>query len=447
MSIRLIDVLEAGLLDSSGRALDNGTVTVYDAGTTNLRTVYSDFDLTTPLSNPLTLDANGKATAYTNHRVKLLIKTSGGATVETLDDVGAEASDLATASADDLAGDGLTAPGDGTLAVNPDLSLEISATGALGVKAGGNASEAADLWNCTLAASVASSALTITLKTRAGADPSETTPVTIGFRATTATDGTYSSVKATAATSVTVSSGSTLGHVSAAAWPIYVYAINNAGTIELAVSTSIFDERYVRTSTTEGALGGADSPILMYSTTGRSGVAVRLIGILISTQATAGTWAAVPTSIAFPLMAAPAARTPVRVAGTAVGVGGIWRSASTGTFNGTTSADVTNTSIANVMTNGRPVTVRFGPDGGATKASIAITGGGGASDGELQLLRDATVIARAADPGGTDVTRFFELTATDVVAAGTYTYKAKWVRTGGTPTIDVVNCRLEVFEE
>lgn len=145
--------------------------------------------------------------------------------------------------------------------------------------------------NYALAASVAGSALTVALKGADGNDPSTTNAVSIAFRNATATTGTPSIVQATSATSVVVSSGSTLGHGSAVDEYIYVYAINNAGTIELAVTSSRMDEGSILTTTAEGGAGAADSKTTIYSTNARVGVACRLLGRLKSQQATAGTWA------------------------------------------------------------------------------------------------------------------------------------------------------------
>lgn len=153
------------------------------------------------------------------------------------------------------------------------------------------------LKNISLAASVASNVLTISLKTAAGNDASATDPIKIGFRSSTLTSGALSLVKTTAALSTVISSGSTAGHVSGAASVLYIYALNNAGAIEPAWSTTLFDENVLTTTTAEGGAGAADSATVMYSTTARTNVAFRLIGKMLSTQTTAGTWAAVPTNI------------------------------------------------------------------------------------------------------------------------------------------------------
>lgn len=294
---RLIEILAAGVTDDSGNPLSAGTVTVYDAGTTSLRTVYSDFALGSPVVNPYTLDSAGRAVLYTNRRVKLLIKNSSGATVRTIDNVGTADSDVASSSASTLAGDGLTAPGDGTLAANPDTtSLEVSSD-ALRVKPGGIAQGPDELNNYSLAASVGSNALTIALKDKAGADPSSSSYVTAAFRSSTLTSGVYNTRTVTGALSLVISSGSTLGHASATAEPIYVYLLDNAGTVELAASTRLLDTGTVHSTTAEGGAGAADSRTAIYSTTARSSVPIRLIGRLASTQTTAGTWAAAMTEI------------------------------------------------------------------------------------------------------------------------------------------------------
>lgn len=165
------------------------------------------------------------------------------------------------------------------------------------------------LQNASIAASVGSSALTIALKTAAGADASATDPIYLAFRNATETIGTRNYRAVTAALSIVVSSGSTLGHASAKNGWIYVYALDNAGTIELAVSASEFDEGSLQSTTAEGGAGAADSLTVLYSTTARSNVPIRLIARLRSSQTTAGTWAAVPTEISL----TPFQRPPVLV--------------------------------------------------------------------------------------------------------------------------------------
>ena len=153
------------------------------------------------------------------------------------------------------------------------------------------------LQNLTIAASTATNALTISLKTKADSDPSLSDPVKISFRSSTLTSGLYTTRSATAATSIVISSGSTLGTADALAADVYVYALDNAGTIELGVSTYLFPDNSLQSSTAEGGAGAADSPIILYSTTARTSVPIRLIGLINITQTTAGTWTSDATSI------------------------------------------------------------------------------------------------------------------------------------------------------
>lgn len=169
-----------------------------------------------------------------------------------------------------------------------DLSIE----GAVGLQ-----SAVFDANNYAIAASVAANALTIAIKSAAGTDCTGADYASFGFRSATLTSGVYSVVTVTAALSMTVSSGSTLGSVSGQPAYHYIYAINNAGAIELGISSTKYDDGTVLSTTAEGGAGAADSATVVYSTTARSNVAIRVIGRIKSTQTTAGTWAAAISEI------------------------------------------------------------------------------------------------------------------------------------------------------
>jgi hypothetical protein len=149
----------------------------------------------------------------------------------------------------------------------------------------------------SIGASVGASALTITLE---GADDnalSATNSALFAFRDTTLTTGIKDRIEVTSDLTLVISSGSTLGHTSAVAEKIYVYVINNAGTPELAVSSKRHSENIVHTTVAEGGGGAADSFDVIYSETLRSNVAIKCIGYMESTQATAGTWASAMTVV------------------------------------------------------------------------------------------------------------------------------------------------------
>lgn len=139
--------------------------------------------------------------------------------------------------------------------------------------------------------SVAASAMTIDLVQADGStDPSTgTAAVTIGFRSSTLGDGGFNKRSITSALSVVIPSGATLGQTSAKAEITYLYALDNAGTVELAVSSFKYDDSELKT--TVALSGASDGALTLYSTTQRTDVPIRLLGYFESTQATAGTWA------------------------------------------------------------------------------------------------------------------------------------------------------------
>jgi len=82
---------------------------------------------------------------------------------------------------------------------------------------------------------------------------------------------------------------------------IVVLALDNAGTVELAVVNiaggNNLTETGVISTTAEGGAGAADSATVIYSNVARTSVAYRVVGYIESTQATAGTWATAPSTI------------------------------------------------------------------------------------------------------------------------------------------------------
>ncbi len=139
-------------------------------------------------------------------------------------------------------------------------------------------------------ASVSANALTVTIN-----------PCVLDFRSTTLTDGTPVTRTVSAGITCVVSSGSTLGTLSGIQSDIAVLAIDNAGTVEVAVVNlaggTDLSETGIISTTAEGGAGGADSATVVYSTTARANVAYRVIGVVRSTQATAGTWATTPSLV------------------------------------------------------------------------------------------------------------------------------------------------------
>lgn len=140
----------------------------------------------------------------------------------------------------------------------------------------------------SITASVASSALTCTLN-----------PTVLDFRSATLTSGAVNSRIVPTAISLVVPSTATLGTVSATQSRLIVIALDNAGTVELAItnlSGGLNLNETVLISTT-ALTAGSTAANVVYSTTARTNVPFRVVGFVESTQATAGTWATAPSTI------------------------------------------------------------------------------------------------------------------------------------------------------
>lgn len=191
-----------------------------------------------------------------------------------------------------------------------------------------------------ISASVAASALTISAGT-----------LSLDFRSATIGSGAVSSTIPQKPANLVISSGSTLGTISATQSRIAVLAINNAGTIELAAVNisggTNLTETGVISTTAEGGAGAADSASVVYSTTARTNVAYRVIGYVESTQATAGTWATAPSTIQGAGGAALAAMA-------SIGYGQTW------------SNPARSSGVTYYNTTGRPITLALSTNGNGT---------------------------------------------------------------------------------
>jgi len=200
-----------------------------------------------------------------------------------------------------------------------------------------------------ISASIGSSALTISASA-----------LTLDFRSTTLGSGTVTTVTGTPANLV-VPSTATIGSSSGVLSRLYVIALNNAGTIELAVANLYsglttssggltLDETTLLSTTAIAA--GSNSSAVAYSTTARTSLAYRVIGYIESTQATAGTWATAPSTI-------QGVGGQALINMNALGNGQTWRSG--GSFG-----------VTYYNTTGRPIMVSFG---GSTYGNTVTVGG------------------------------------------------------------------------
>lgn len=126
-------------------------------------------------------------------------------------------------------------------------------------------------------------------------------PCVLMFRSATLTSGSVVKRRVPSAITFTFSSGSTAGSLNAVQSDIAAIAIDNAGTVELAANNLAggvdLSEAGVISTTAEGGAGAANSATVVYSPTARTNVAYRVVGLVRSTQATAGTWATAPSLI------------------------------------------------------------------------------------------------------------------------------------------------------
>ncbi len=202
------------------------------------------------------------------------------------------------------------------VAVNATKILDISSAGlnVIGtVSSNGSPfsplAQGAGMVNGTIVESHAGNAVTFAIKTLAGADPSASDPVFFVFRNATAATGNYAVVQATAALSIIVTSGSTLGTSSSnVPFRIWLVVFNDGGTLRLGVinclsGTTIYPLGGfgIASALDEGGGGGADLAKTFYVASGTTATskAYAIIGYASyeTGLTTAGSWAASPTRL------------------------------------------------------------------------------------------------------------------------------------------------------
>lgn len=83
-----VDALISGLRNPlTDSFLDSGLVYTYSAGTTASKSLYMDAAMTTASTNPVVLNAYGQALRFAKGKYKFVIKTAGGTTLWTLDNL------------------------------------------------------------------------------------------------------------------------------------------------------------------------------------------------------------------------------------------------------------------------------------------------------------------------------------------------------------------------
>ena len=201
---------------------------------------------------------------------------------------------------------------------------------------------------CPISASVAANALTCTLN-----------PTILDFRNTPLTSGTINTRTVATAISVVVPSTATLGTVSAQQSRLVLLALDNAGTVELAVvniagGTNLDETTLISTTAISAAATAAN---VVYSTTARTSLPFRVVGYVESTQATAGTWATAPSTIQGQGGQALAAMS-------SLGYGQTWQDVSASRVSGTTYYNTT----------GKPIMLSItGTNSGTSASALTVT--------------------------------------------------------------------------
>lgn len=146
--------------------------------------------------------------------------------------------------------------------------------------------------NISISASVASNDLTVALKTYDGGDPAATDPGLLGLRGRPVTDGGFEIISFTAAASVTLPATGTLSFANSEAGYIFVYLAYDGTNKEVGLTRLPLDEGVLHSTTAIGT--GSDSVNVLYTTTGLTDAAVRLIGRIKITHGSS-VWDSAPT--------------------------------------------------------------------------------------------------------------------------------------------------------
>lgn len=184
--------------------------------------------------------------------------------------------------------------------ISTNLTLGTGATVTLSAAAAISLGSGAAIANGYLNARTGSNILTLELLATGGAAATSDNPITSVFRNSTISNGSLTGLSITAAVTLAISSGSTLGCANSETVRVHVGLMANgelfAWTATVGALTSIVkpDLNGFVTTVAEGGAGGADTAQTFYSTTLRSNQPWRYIGYAeVVSGATAGQWSSV----------------------------------------------------------------------------------------------------------------------------------------------------------
>lgn len=294
------------------------------------------------------------------------------------------------------------------------------------------------LINGKITAAVSASALTVAVKGLDGADPSATNPVGVAIRNSS---GSVSTIWLTAATSLVISSGSTVGAAATnTAFALWLVAFDDSGTVRLGLVNCLSGRNIyplggllTTSSTAEGGAGAADSAHVIYTGTAVTTKPFSILGRMewSSGLATLGAWASAPSTIAL-------YRPGMKLPGDIVQVS---ETLNTTTYT-TTSTSYTNTGVSAAITPtsaANPVRVTFagGSDADSAGYTVFYDANRGSSLATL-LSRDALSSAVKQGTSSGVIPQSFSVVDLPAVATA-LTYQLQWKVSSGTGTLGARN--------
>lgn len=250
--------------------------------------------------------------------------------------------------------------------------------------------------NLTIIATVGSNNLDVSIKTKAGGNPSATDVVRIPFRNATDATGDYSVLEIAAANTIQAAAGASFGVSNNSPFRLWVGVFNDGGTARLLLTNCLvggnspsrvygLDEGSVASGTQISS--GSTAAATLYTTAAVTSKAFRIIGYLewSSGLATAGTFASAPTKIQ---LFGPGQRKPGDVVQRV--------RAATGTQTSTTSSTFQTTGVAATITMSSAANIIRG------MAMGNLASGNAATNAIVSIFRDATdlVMNMTANGGG-----------------------------------------------
>jgi len=175
-----------------------------------------------------------------------------------------------------------------TITFNPGDTLTVYANGAGAWIMGGSAIAALAPQQQSLTSSVASNALTIGLN-----------PTTLLFRNANLTLGTPTSISLNSALSIVAPSGASFGATGGQQCQVAILALNNAGSVSLGLvnTAGMLDLDETTLVSTTAISAGSTANNVIYSAAALTNVPFRVVGYFLATEATAGQWSSLPSTL------------------------------------------------------------------------------------------------------------------------------------------------------